>query len=136
MAGKKPGATSICQLVDGRETKVLSLRCARIECSGRCSGFHQDVAVITYSEEVKMLRLTIELIPHGNEKLKKELVSMDITNVAQIGGDASPFVYRYDGFFVPTGTQDKTNLDGTVIYGGLNKNVFSLIKKVIDDILK
>jgi hypothetical protein len=81
-----------------------------------------------------MLRITVELIPLGNEKLKRPLSIIDVKNTGQVAGDTTASVYYYSGWFLPTGTENKAEVSGVVGYA-LRRSFFPLIKTIVDEII-
>ena len=80
-----------------------------------------------------MLRLTIELVPFGNEDKAKKISVMEIANTAY-QPELSYYRYRYSGWVLHMDGVRKM-FDG-IVQHNRTKMVYILIKEIIDEIIQ
>lgn len=78
-----------------------------------------------------MLRVTIDLIPHGDERRKRIVATMEIAN--DLTGDEIAGNYKYRLWEAGRGAYSPTQNDGRILNHIRNSSVFTLIRMVLMD---
>lgn len=78
-----------------------------------------------------MLRVTVELIPHGNEARRQTVATMEIAN--DLTGDEIAGNYKYRLWEAERGAYAPMTKDGRILNQIRNSSVFTLLRAVLMD---
>lgn len=78
-----------------------------------------------------MYRVTVELIPHGDEQRKRTVATMEIAN--DLTGDEITGNYKYRLWEAERGAYAPAQKDGRILNHIRNSSVFTLLRMVLMD---
>lgn len=78
-----------------------------------------------------MYRVTVEILPHGDEQRKRTVATMEIAN--DLTGDEITGNYKYRLWEAERGAYAPMTRDGRIVNHIRNSSVFTLIRMVLMD---